>query len=56
MRSLGDGRTPMIAIVIAALMNIVLDLAFVIGLRAVYQKIPTNEKSIRDVFRRWEQC
>lgn len=30
MRSLGDGRTPMIAIVIAALMNIVLDLLFII--------------------------
>lgn len=30
MRSLGDGRTPMIAIVIAALTNIVLDLLFII--------------------------
>ena len=30
MRSLGDGRTPMIAIVIAALMNIVLDLVFIV--------------------------
>ena len=33
MRSLGDGRTPMIAIVIAALMNIVLDLLFIIVFR-----------------------
>ncbi|MBR3763423.1 MAG: MATE family efflux transporter [Clostridia bacterium] len=32
MRSLGDGRTPMIAIVIAALVNIVLDLVFIIWL------------------------
>ena len=32
MRSLGDGRTPMIAIVIAALMNIALDLLFILGL------------------------
>ena len=30
MRSLGDGRTPMIAIVIAALLNILLDLLFII--------------------------
>lgn len=30
MRSLGDGRTPMIAIVIAALLNIVLDLLFIV--------------------------
>ena len=30
MRSLGDSRTPMLAIVIAALMNIVLDLLFII--------------------------
>lgn len=30
MRSLGDSRTPMLAIVIAALMNIVLDLTFII--------------------------
>ena len=30
MRSLGDSRTPMLAIVIAALMNIVLDLVFII--------------------------
>lgn len=30
MRSLGDGRTPMIAIVIAALLNIVLDLLFIL--------------------------
>ncbi|MBQ2952858.1 MAG: MATE family efflux transporter [Clostridia bacterium] len=30
MRSLGDGRTPMIAIVIAALLNIALDLLFII--------------------------
>ena len=30
MRSLGDGKTPMIAIVIAALVNIVLDLVFII--------------------------
>ena len=33
MRSLGDGRTPMIAIVIAALLNIVLDLLFMIVLK-----------------------
>lgn len=33
MRSLGDGRTPMIAIVIAALMNIVLDLVFILWLK-----------------------
>lgn len=31
MRSLGDGRTPMVAIVIAALINIVLDLLFIIA-------------------------
>jgi len=30
MRSLGDGRTPMIAIVIAAIMNIALDLLFIV--------------------------
>ena len=33
MRSLGDSRTPMLAIVIAALMNIVLDLVFIIYFR-----------------------
>ncbi|MBE5797548.1 MAG: MATE family efflux transporter [Clostridiales bacterium] len=33
MRSLGDGRTPMIAIVIAALTNIALDLLFIVGLK-----------------------
>jgi len=33
MRSLGDGRTPMIAIVIAALMNIALDLLFILGFK-----------------------
>lgn len=33
MRSLGDSRTPMLAIVIAALMNIVLDLIFIIVFR-----------------------
>ena len=32
MRSLGDGRTPMLAIVIAALINIVLDLLFILVL------------------------
>lgn len=32
MRSLGDGRTPMIAIVIAALINIVLDIVFMVSL------------------------
>ena len=32
MRSLGDGRTPMIAIVIAALTNIVLDVLFMVGM------------------------
>ena len=32
MRSLGDSRTPMLAIVIAALMNIVLDLLFILVL------------------------
>ncbi len=31
MRSLGDSRTPMIAIVIAAILNIVLDLLFILG-------------------------
>lgn len=33
MRSMGDSRTPMIAIVIAALLNIVLDLTFIIVFR-----------------------
>ena len=33
MRSLGDSRTPMVAIVIAALLNIVLDLAFILVFR-----------------------
>lgn len=33
MRSLGDSRTPVVAITIAAMLNIVLDLLFVIGFR-----------------------